>query len=558
MNREGRTLLRHLKFGTLALLLSGAVGVLWSQQNPGRQGSPDSRIPHLVRYGSAHHLIVDGKPFLMLAGELGNSSASDPEYMRSRWNALRSMHLNTVLVPVYWELCEPQEGKFDFRLVDSAIFSARRHGLKVVFLWFGTWKNSMSCYVPGWVKTDEKRFPRSRTHDGRAQEIVTPFSRNALEADARAFSGLMRHIKETDDRRHTVIMIQVENEIGMIPEARDHCDLAEVAFREPVPPELLRRISGNPDTSSPEIRQQWHAAGSKSGGTWEEVFGKSIGTDEIFMAWHFARYANAVTERGKEVYPLPMYVNAALIRPGYKPGQYPSAGPLPHLFDVWKIAAPGIDFLAPDVYFRNFAEWCAKYDRPGNPLFVPEVSNEQSVANAFFVFARHNAMGYSPFSIESLRDPDRNQVSQGYDVLGQLEPMILEHQGKGTMSGVLLDSADQNEHVQFGQYLITFKHEYTWPYAARRPEGPQRAGGLIIMTAPGEFLIAGSGIIVTFESIEGGGARAGILSMDEGRFEEGKWISGRRMNGDQDHQGRHLHLPGGVFEIQRVKLYTYQ
>jgi hypothetical protein len=306
------------------------------------------------------------------------------------------------------------------------------------------------------------------------------------------------------------------------------------------------------------VDQAWSSTGRKASGTWEQVFGKGLATDEIFMAWHFAAYTNAVAQAGKKEYPLPMYVNAALIRPNYKPGQYPSAGPLPHLMDVWRAAAPLIDFLAPDIYFNNFAEWLGKYDRGGNAIFVPEVDRRQSVTNAFYAIARHNAMGYSPFSIESVDDPENSQFNKGYAILHQLTPLILEHQGMGTMRGFLLDSAAQTAEIKFGDYTFTVKHEYTWPYAARREAATPRFGGMIIMAAKDEFTIAGSGVVVTFQSSAGNGTMAGIASMEEGAFLNGKWVAGRRMNGDEDHQGRHLHLPGGTYSIQKVKLYSYK
>jgi len=261
---------------------------------------------------------------------------------------------------------------------------------------------------------------------------------------------------------------------------------------------------------------------------------------------------------GKKEYLLPMYVNAALIRPGYKPGQYPSAGPLPHLMDIWKAAAPEIDIFAPDIYHGIFSEWCRKYDQFDNPLFIPEVSNSQSVANAFYVFARHNAMGYSPFSIENVANPDNNQFNKGYDILHQLTPLILEHQGRGTMAGFLLDSTRQTAQIKLGGYIFTIKHEYSWPYAVHGEGEAPRFGGMIIMVAEDEFYIAGSGVLVTFQSISDDETIAGIASMDEGSFVNGKWVTRRRMNGDEDHQGRHLYLPGKEYSIQKVRLYKYK
>ncbi len=542
----------------LAILVSLAIlnFALVSSTPAFAQGTP--ALPHLKKQGTATQLVVHGTPLLMLGGELGNSSSSDASYMAPLWPKLKAMHLNTVLMPVSWELIEPKEGMFDFTLVDDLIAAARKNDLHIVVLWFGSWKNSMSCYAPSWVKTDEERFPRARTSEGRAVEILTPFSEENRNTDARAFAALMKHLHGIDERQNTVVMIQVENEIGMIPEARDHCPEADKAFAEQVPVQLLTSLGKHRDAPTGEMQQVWRSQGMKTSGTWEQVFGKGLATDEMFMAWHFASYTNFVAQAGKKEYPLPMYVNAALIRPNYRPGQYPSAGPLPHLMDIWRAAAPAIDFLAPDIYFPTFAEWLGKYERDGNALFVPEVDRRQSVTNAFYAFSRHNAMGYCPFSIESVENPETSQFAKGYDVLRRLTPLILEHQGTGTMTGFLLDSAAQTAEISLGRFTFTVKHEYTWPYAGHA-EGPTpRYGGLIIMTGKDEYLVAGSGVIVTFRPSAGDGSLAGILSIDEGTFVDGKWIAGRRLNGDQDHQGRHLNLPGGEYGIQKLKLYTYK
>jgi hypothetical protein len=517
-----------------------------------------SDVPHLVKQGSANQLIVNGKPFLMLAGETGNSSASDLAYMNAIWSKVKAMHLNTLVVPVYWELVEPKEGEFDFTLVDSIITSARLHNLKLVFLWFGTWKNSMSCYVPLWIKSDEQRFPRARQKDGRPEEILTAFSNTNRDADARAFAMLMKHICSFDEKEQTVVLVQVENEIGMIPDARDYCKSADEAFKAPVPEKLMDYLKGHKDKLAPVLHALWEKNGFKMKGNWEEIFGKGLNTDEAFMAWYYGEYANYVAEAGKKEYSLPMYVNAALIRPHYKPGQYPSAGPLPHLFDIWRAAAPSIDFFSPDIYFPTFVEWATKYDQPGNPLFIPEVGNNQSLANAFYAFGQLNAMGYSPFSIESLENPEDNQVSRAYDVLSQLAPLILANQGKGTMAAVVLDSASQEARIKLGDYIFDVKHEYSWPYA-RHTEGENpRYGGMIILVGPDEYYIAGSGLVVTFAISAHDGTQAGIGSLDAGTFVDGKWIPGLRMNGDQSHQGRHLDLPGYTYSIQKVRLYKYR
>jgi len=535
------------------------------------RAQPDS-LPHLRRQGTATQLVVDGKPFLVLGGELGNSTSSSLEYMRPVWPKLVSLNLNTVLVPVYWELIEPVEGKFDFTIVDGLIQEARRHQLRLVPLWFGSWKNSMSTYVPAWVKMDQRRFPRSQDANGRGIEILSAFSNENVEADARAFAAFMRHLREVDGREHTVIMVQVENEIGMIPDSRDRSAIAEKLFKQAVPAELMKYLGEHKDILVPEFRALWAAGGFKTNGSWEEVFGQGPQTDEIFMAWYFARYTNQVAQRGAAEYRLPMYVNAALIRPGHQPGQYPSAGPLPHLMDVWRAAAPQINFLAPDIYFQNFAEWARKYRQSGNPLFVPEAApGPASAVNAIYAFGELDAIGFSPFAIESVEEPVGGLITESFGVLKQLAPLILDHQGKNEMAAVLPEGPEQRapQRVSLGAYTLSVTYERDRPVSypgqnpgsnlgqnAQAPDGI--AGGLIIATAPDEFVIAGTGMVVTFETAPPSDAIVGILSAQEGKFANGQWVGGRWLNGDQTHQGRHIRLPAGKFDIQRVKLYRYR
>jgi hypothetical protein len=514
-----------------------------------------NQMPHLQKQGDATQLVVDGKPFLMLAGELGNSAASSVENMKPIWPRLAECNLNTVLMPVYWDLIEPQEGKFDFAMVDGLIKDARRHNLRLVLLWFASWKNSMACYAPYWVKADYKRFPRAQDAAGKGHEILSPFSESNRDADARAFAALMRHIRQLDSDKRTVIMIQVENEVGMIPDARDHCPAANEQFDKPVPSELMDYLREHKDTLIPEFNDVWKAGGFKTSGTWKEIFGSGIGTEEIFMAWFYARYIDHVAAAGKAEYPLPMFVNAALIRQGFKPGQYPSAGPLPHLMDIWRAGAPHIDFLSPDIYFPNFVEWIEKYDRSGNPLFIPEVGRgSENPANAFYAIGKHNAMGFSPFAIESFVKPD-SELVQAYNVLSQLMPLILENQGKETITGVIVDFNNQTQQVQLGNFKLNIKLDAGW---GKPLSSDMLAGSIIVSIGSDEYIIAGKSQVITFEPNTAGDPIAGIASIQRGHFVKGRWITDLYLNGDEDHQGRHLRLSPDGYDIQRIKLYCYR
>ena len=274
----------------------------------------------------SHSCMQTKNRFLILGGELGNLSASDIDYIRPLWPKLKQLHLNTALAPVYWELLEPADGKFDFTLVDSMLAAVRQQDLKLVLLWFGSWKNSMSCYAPEWVKTNQQKFERARNSGRHGLEILSAFNNTNLQADINAFSSLMKHIAQTDSVQHTVIMVQVENEIGMLTDAREYTNTANAAFHNRVPGELINYLQKNKTALVPEFLQLWQQHGFSTVGSWEEIFGKGLSTDEIFQAWQYAVYANAVAKAGKKVYPIPMFVNTALNYKNVSPGQYPSAG----------------------------------------------------------------------------------------------------------------------------------------------------------------------------------------------------------------------------------------
>ena len=520
--------------------------------------------PHLAKQGSTQQLIVDGKPFLILGGELGNSSASSAEYMRPHWPRLKAMNLNTVLAPVSWELIEPNEGKFDWTTVDELLRDARAHDLKLVILWFGAWKNSMSTYVPSWVKRDQQRFPRAQLANGSSVEILSAFSANTRDADVRAFGAFMEYLKRVDGEKNTVLMVQVENEIGMLPIARERGAAADKLFAGPVPPELMRSL-GKREKLEPELQALWKKYGAKTSGTWAEVFGNEEAGAEVFTAWHYARFVEALVVAGKKRYDIPLYVNVALNRTGRKPGEYPSGGPLPHLIDVWKAGTPTTDMLSPDIYFPNFAQLAARFNRPDNVLFIPEANNatnSQGPANAFYSFGELDSLGFSPFSIESLGDAP-NALSQSYEVLKQLTPILLAARGRGRLGGfratINEDGSVIDSPVKKNLGGIEFTVTFIDPWTPRDKQTIADHGGLVVHSGDEDFWFAGQGITVTMRGIGDGPPLVGIDVAEEGEFDEkGKWNPGRRLNGDQTHQGRHIRLPPGQFQIQKVRLYRYR
>ena len=491
-------------------------------------GWAKNEIPHLVRQGMAVQLIVDGEPFVMLAGELHNSTASSMTYMEPMWDKLVALNLNTVLATVTWELVEPQEGRFDFALVDGLIAGARKHDLKLVLLWFGSWKNGVSSYIPTWVKQDLKRFPRAQGTSGNNKLVLSPMHDASCQADAKAFAALMGHLRKVDGRKHTVVMVQVENEVGLMPESRDRSPVAEVAFAAEVPAELLAYLKAHKGELLPEVKGLWASTNYRESGTWTEVFGDTIWTDELFMAWHMARYIGKVAQAGKVEYPLPIYANAWLVQNDQqKPGDYPSGGPVSRVMDIWRAGAAQIDFLAPDIYLTDFKAVCARYVRSGNPLMIPEArQGPEAARNVFWAVAEHDAMCFAPFGIEDI-DVTHPLVAS-YRVLHELMPLIAEHHGTARMAGVLQqDPSEEGAEIVVGAYRANIR------YNRNAKDQTDMAYGLIINIAPNEYLIAGNWFEVNFTPVTPGPSHAGILQVWEGHYEEGRWTPGRCLNGDE-------------------------
>lgn len=549
-----------------------------------------NKLPYLRKQGSATQLMINDKPFLVLGGELGNSSASCSSDIERIFPKLQQMGLNTVLVPAYWDMIEPIEGQFDFSLIEQTIQQARKHQLKVIFLWFGAWKNSMSCYAPLWFKKDYKKYPRAYTKAGKPLEIASVFSPNVLQADRKAFSELMTYIASVDQDGQTVIMIQIENEIGMLEDARDHSKIANTLFNAEVPEALMNYLTKNKKKLHPQLEAKWGQNGFQTKGSWKTIFGDDVYTDELFMAWHYAQYVDVLAQSARSIHPLPLFVNAAMNSRNRLPGQYPSAGPLAHLIDIWQCGAPHIDFLAPDIYDKGFTDWVAQYHLPNNPLFLPEVRlGSNNGAQAFYVFGEHDAIGFSPFSIEDGSDSPSSPGVQAYRKLNELMPIIGKHQGKGAMNGLLFNEESPERILFFDDLKLTCRHFFTLPWDARATDGSPwpEVGGLVIRLNNAEYLIAGNGIVVEFDqkaeikSNSGislgedgfvsqggngireqewrGGLRVGIGTVDEISFDDnGEFVPIRRLNGDQTHQGRHVRIGVDQFSILHIQLYEYQ
>lgn len=504
--------------------------ILWAQEDI-------HSIPCLMKKGTTTQLVVDGRPFLMIAGELHNSSSSTIEYMEPIWKKLKDCHLNTVLAALTWEQFEPQEGVFDYTLVDSMINKAEENGLKLVLLWFGTWKNGESSYVPIWMKKDTKRFFRVRTKEGKNIETISPFCEEARKADVKAMCALMKHLA-VFDRNRTVIMIQPENEVGVFQEM-DFCSQAVAAFRKnKVPSKLIDYLRKKQKLLKEDIKNAWLGNGQKAEGTWTEVFGDTPYTKEFFMAWQYATYINEVARAGKEEYPLPMFVNAWIIQhQGQLPGQYPNGGPVSRVMDVYKAAADAVDILSPDIYLPDFKQVVAEYIRVDNPLLVPESKYEPG--RAFYAFSQSDALCFSIFAIEDMTD--QILLSKTYKVLEDLQPLILRYQGTGNMAGFLKYKDEKETTLSFKGYDFKIVYE----------KNNEPAYGLIIQTDKDEFLVAGLNARA-YVSSANPDKTAYLLQVWEGDFRQGEWKPRRLLNGDETWHNSTLFVSGKWEQSTRV------
>jgi hypothetical protein len=523
-------------------------------------------------------LIVDGRPVLLLGGQLHNSSPSSPEYMEPIWDRVAGMGVRTVIGAASWAQVEPTEGSFDFGTVDAQVEAARARGLRLVLIWFGAFKNAASTYAPGWVRRDVGRYPRAVatgtdptlfTYPGAMPKpVLTVFSPDLLHADRRAFVRFMEHLA-TADPDHTVVMVQVENEVGLLRDSRDRSPEAEAVWRAPVPPALIDHLVQHRGTLRPELADLWARQGNRESGTWSEVFGDDWQADEVFMAWGFASYCGALAAAGKAGKPLPMYANAWL---GPQPGQpragnYPSGGPVGRVIDVWKAAAPALDLVAPDIYVDDAKAVLRDYARPDNPLFVPESRFE--TGRLFWALGHHRALGFSVFGVDHARPA--SQFGRACALLGEMEDVITAAQAEGRIAGVLLDDGETEQGFTLGGYAVVARNSRALlgqmlldagvgeppppPPAPSEtegsPHGPSPADtrpfGLVIAEAADQFLLVGQGVGLDFSR---GGDLVEIDSVEEGRFEAGRWVPGRALNGDE----RLFILPFDDLGVVRIRL----
>lgn len=512
----------------LFALLSLTTGTLFGQIN--------RNMPAIITQNGRHALLVDGKPFFIMGGQIHNSSAW-PSTLPQVWLAIEKMHANTLEAPIYWEQIEPQHGKFDFSLIDTLLIQSRKHKVHLVLLWFATWKNGSNHYMPEWMKRDATKYPNITGAKGQPVDSPSPHSEATLEADIHAFSAVMRYLKKAD-MQHTVIMMQVENEPGAWNSMRDYSPLAQKLFEGPVPAALLK----------PEVLKALNHP-VVSGGSWQTIFGERA--DEYFHAWSVARFIGQVAAAGKAEYPLPMYVNAALRDPLTNPmaNSYESGGPTDNVIPIWKAAAPAIDLLAPDIYlpgYERVMKVIDLYDRPNNPLFVPEAALIPVNAKYLFEAIARGGIGFSPFGIDDNGHGETvaetavrlAPFGQEYAALAPIMREMAEWSFEGKIKAVVEgdDHADQKINLGDWQAVVSFGAEKR---GGKIEPNTEPVGKLMIVElTASKFVVIGSLCHITFHPADRNARKTWqYLRVEEGRYVNGVFKPLRILNGDETDWG---------------------
>jgi hypothetical protein len=527
---------------------------------------------------------VNGKPFFPIGTETVYAGyAMKPNEHENVFRDLKSINGNSMAIPVHWDAIEPEEGKFDFSSVDILITNARKYGLKLILLWFGTWKNGGMEYVPEWIKTDPKRFRRALNAQGKDMWSLSPFCKATLESDKKAFIALMKYLKSKDSVEQTVISIQVENEPGIVGTDRDYSPEGEKIYKAPVPPDFIAAMKKYGKGATWEL---WQAAGAKKTGTWPEVLGYAPDAGHYMYVWHIAKFIDAVAEAGKAVYYLPMFVNL------WTPPKWwtlHGAQAIDYvereiLMDLYRWATPHLETIAPDIYTResrDFERQCDIHTRPDNPLFTTETSGDQ---NMFRAIAQFNAVGYHMAGIENIFDKDGNvypatqHIANNIKCVASVIPLLLKYQGTGRIHLVheefgmdsfwLGNLEGYYGMVQFGPPRMGAPSDWRHrkppaPYGGYNPDNAGR--GLIIQAGKHEFYLTGFGwrlhlhsklapdknrTVLSPNNFVFEPTEVHYLSVDQGYFDaNGKFVTVLRRNGGQIDWGLWVEGDIGVVRV---------
>jgi hypothetical protein len=457
-------------------------------------------MPSIQRVNGQSRLIVDGAPFLILGVQWESDSCFSAEEMSPLFPHAAKLGANTATLPTYWREIEPETGRYVFTMLDERIRVARENGMRVIPLWFGTYKNGCLYYTPDWIQADPETYRLAVGRDGKQLVSLCPNCEATWQRDRDALKAIMAHLREVDDER-TVIMFQIENEPGIFKSDRCHCPTCSERF---------------------------------SAGGYAETWGAHAA--EAFSAASIATYVDRLSVEAKAIYPLPTYVNTWLSpEVGAHPGDYPSGGAVPHMLAHFRQHLKSIDLVSPDIYstsYRNFHRLCAAYAADGNPLYISEHASSSGMRaerNVFYALGEFGALGFDPWAIDysypnntgpALVDlvggewgPQAYSLRDSYVAIGRAIEPIVEAQGTGKIFTCVQEPGENVAGwAADGCDVLVSYHDR---------EGAGR--GLIIQRSPNEFLLIGLGFSVRFQRPSPDCRLVPVTGGEFGRFEGQQW-----------------------------------
>jgi len=374
-----------------------------------------------------------------------------------------------------------------------------------------------------------------------------------MEADRKAFVAVMKHLKKTD-LQHRVIMVQVENESGSWGSVRDYSPAAQRLFEAQVPadlmkPDLLRTLQSSVVTE----------------GNWEKVFGARA--DEYFQAWSVARFIGQVAAAGKAEYALPMYTNAALRDPFTNPSasNYESGGPTDNVIPIWKIAAPAIDLLAPDIYLSGtdtIMKVIELYDRPDNALFVPELGWSANRVKYLYEVIARGGIGFSPFGLDdnglgytqTVVSEHLAPFAREYAMAAPMMRELAKWGFDGKIRAVVEREVHADQTIDLGSWQAVISFGTGERKASEKINNPPNSKMMIVQLDEDQFVLIGTGCRITFNPLGKNAGRAWqYLKVEEGQYEKGKFKSIRLLNGDEtDWGGPRFDVTPSIMQVSLI------
>jgi len=269
---------------------------------------------------------------------------------------------------------------------------------------------------------------------------------------------------------------------------------------------------------------------------------------------------NEIVAAGKAEFNIPVYINVWLSYPPAElperripiPGiQYPSGGAVQPWVGLWRVLAPSIDAIAPDIYGNDpgfVHDVLHVYHRPDNPLLVPEIAKSDAFAKYFFTALGEGAIGVAPFGIDPrgwniLGDVPAAGHARNFELIGPMTRQIAKLNFEGKLKTSVEQPGESQQELDFGDWQATVSYGHP-QNDGRRPPGTSDSHGaaLVAQLGPDEFLVTGIDASVSFHLPERlPGMRMQILSAEEGSYQSGVWKAARLWNGDETDRGLQFH-----------------